>query len=99
MEKAHSLPPAGGSRESVVTDFRYLVREVANPESGDLEKEALRRMDYTLLPFLTALFLLSFLVSERDAFYFGIELDTCVVMQDRASSGKSTTTITKRIFS
>ena len=75
-EKAHSLSPPAGSQESVVTDFRYVVRDVSSEERGDLERKALRRMDYTLLPFLTVLFLLAFLVSEHsDSFYFDVKLN------------------------
>jgi len=79
-EKAHSLSPPGGSTESVVTDFRYVIRDVPSKEREDLEREAVHRMDYTLLPFLTVLFLLAFLVSEYShLFDFGIEIDMHVL--------------------
>jgi len=58
-EKGLSPPPPSRSQESGPTTRHIYVPEV----NEDLERKAVRRIDYTILPVLSIFYLLSFLVS------------------------------------
>ena len=58
-EKDLSSPPPAGSQESGPTTKNMCVPEV----NEDLERQAVRRIDCTILPVLSIFYLLAFLVS------------------------------------
>jgi len=58
-KKGFSSPPPSGSQESGLTTRHICVPEV----NEDLERNAVRRMDCTVLPVLSIFYLLTFLVS------------------------------------
>jgi len=74
-----SIPP--GSRESAITKNSDDLLEV----NVDLEREAVRRIDYTVLPTVTMFYLLSYLVSAPDIPQ--LESRAKCIIQDRANIG------------
>jgi len=59
MSEKGPSPPPSRSQESAPTTRHIYVPEV----NEDLERKAVRRIDYTILPVLSIFYLLSFLVS------------------------------------